>query len=195
MIMKRKINKIVIHNSVTPRDFDFEKTLISFNNNHKKRLTKKYGQPLSSGKYKNIAYHFVISWNGEITQTRDLNLVWYHASNIAVNNESIWICLVWKFDEETPSLEQYKAIRQLLKDLKKQYNFTIHAHREFANKTCPWKNCDMQLIKSWDYEFLFKTGENKWKSEVLNDIESWIKNTWISRELAFSLLIMIWRIR
>ena len=192
----RKINKIVLHHSATTSQNNFEKLLKSFDNNHKKRLTEKYNQEKSWTKYENIAYHYVISKNWEITETRKSEKVWFHASNLRVNNESIGICFVWNFDLKSPTQKQYEAWKKIIETLRKKFwHLTIHKHSEFANKTCPWKNFKTSKLVMWEYENLFKNWENKWKSEVLQDVEWWIQKAKIERELAFSLLIMFNRIK
>jgi len=195
--MTRKITKIIIHHSVTPRNLELEKSLKSFNNSHKIRLYKKHNQPLSWTKFPYIAYHFVISEDWEIKNTRLLKNIWYHASNLKINNESIGICLCWNFDKEKPSNEQYKVLNNLIRKLKTElWELEVEPHNKYASyKTCPGKNFDMSLAVAGDYELLFKTWENVWKSEVLRDIDGWIKKTWIKKELAYSLLIMLWRIK
>lgn len=192
----RKVNKIVLHHSATTNQSDFEKLLKSFDNNHKKRLTEKYNQEKSWTKYENIAYHYVISKNWEIKETRKSERVWFHASNLRVNNESIGICFVWNFDLECPTQRQYESWKKIIETLRKKFwHLTIHKHSEFTNKTCPWKNFKTSKLVMWEYENLFKNWENKWKSEVLQDVEWWIQKAKIERELAFSLLIMFNRIK
>jgi len=191
----RTIKHIIIHHSVTDKNLDFEKSLTSFDNNHKIRLTDKYNQEKSGTKYQNIAYHYIIWANGQIINTRLDEKIWYHASNLSINKESLWICLCWNFDKQVPNIAQYKALRVLVKNLEKKYwKLNIYPHNKFANKTCPWKYFDMDLVKAWDYEFLFKTWESTWKSSVLSDINWWINKTKISPELAYSLLIMLNRL-
>ncbi|MCT4616812.1 MAG: peptidoglycan recognition protein family protein [Candidatus Gracilibacteria bacterium] len=191
----RKIKNIVIHHSVTPRELNIETALNSFDNTHKIRLTDKYKQTNSGTKYENIAYHYVIGENGEVVNTRLDEKVGYHASNLSINNESLGICLCGNFDKQTPSIEQYKALRNLIKSLQEKYGkLNIYPHNKFANKTCPGKYFDMSLALAGDYEFLFKTGECVGKSSILSDIKGWINKTSINKELAYSILIMLERI-
>ena len=140
----RYIDKVVIHHSVTPRDLDFEKSIQSFNNNHKQRLHK---TPGSLGYH--ISYHTVIGGSWEIKETRAIDEIGYHASNWSVNKTSIGICLTWSFDSEAPSDEQYNKLAEVIKDYEKRIwrKLSLHLHNEFASKTCPGRNFDLNKLQ------------------------------------------------
>lgn len=108
----------------------------SINNNHKERL-----HPTANWFGNHIAYHYIIWIDWETRHTRPLDEIGYHASNRPVNQSSIWICMSWNFDNDSPTSSQYKACFNLITDLKKQFwNLTISWHNEFSTKTCPWLN-------------------------------------------------------
>ena len=159
----RKINKIVVHHSWVYQE-DMSKVISSFNQNHKNRL---HPNPNWYGLH--IAYHYIIGVNWEIDKTRQIKEVGYHASNRGVNQESIGICLVWNFDLYQPTQDQYKALKELIEELKSGfgYNITIHGHNEFCNKSCPWKNFDFQKLNlkplNWpNYKLLEKLCSYFW---------------------------------
>ena len=132
----RKIDKIVIHHSVTPRDLSLNKSISSFDRTHKARLHKE-----KNSKWYHIAYHFVIWWDGKYIATRGLGEIWYHASNLAINQTSVWICLTWNFDSDEPTSAQYNSLKKLINLLQSELGkLTIHGHNEFSSKSCPWKN-------------------------------------------------------
>lgn len=166
----RKINKVVIHHSAVSQS-DIQKVIRSFDQNHKRLHTTK------NGFWFHIAYHYIIGEKWEIMQTRPLDEAWFHASNRKVNNESIGICLVGDFDKTTPNKVQYKRLNQLLIDLSKQYTFTIHYHKEYAKKTCPWnlfgydKVQDPFIIKEIIMEFYKNTYaiENPKGGKIITD--------------------------
>lgn len=138
----RLINKIVIHNSATPKDRELDKQIHSFNITHKQRL-----HPKVNWYWNHIAYHYVIWGNWELEKTRPLSEAWYHAWNRDINNESIGICLCWDFNIDIPNPEQYKTFVELIKEL--QWGFedlTIHLHNEFKKTSCPWKHFDFNLV-------------------------------------------------
>jgi len=148
--MSRAIKKIVVHHSVTPRDLELHKSISSFDSNHKKRLHK-----TKNGFWYHISYHFVIWWDWKYIPTRPLDEVWYHASNLKVNKESVGICLTWNFDVEKPSEAQYATLNWIIKNLEEIYgDLEIHEHNEFAKKSCPGKNFILEKILMWFYEKL-----------------------------------------
>lgn len=136
-------NKIVVHHSATQRDQDLMKSVSSFDKNHKERL----GSPKSKLGY-HVAYHFVIAGDWSHLQCRDIDEIARHASNMIVNNSSIWICFTGNFDTETPSeaqLRKFVKIRQYLE--KELWSLPIHFHNEYAAKSCPGKNMTHELIQ------------------------------------------------
>lgn len=142
----RKITKICVHHSLTPRDLAIEKSLSSFNNSHRLRLT---GMTHSGTNWPHIAYHYIISGEGDVVETRLLEKIGWHASNWNVNRESIGICLTGNFDVEAPSKEQRAQLERLIRKLKKQFPAieSVHGHREFARKTCPGANFTDEYIR------------------------------------------------
>jgi len=137
----REINRIVVHHSATKQP-NIYKCVTSFNRSHKLRL-----HPNPNWYWYHIAYHYLIGYDWKIIKTRPLKEVGYHASNLKVNKTSIWICLTWNFDKEIPTDAQYKALIELILELKTWFNITIHWHNEFSNKTCPWTNFNMDYLK------------------------------------------------
>ena len=139
----RQINKVVCHHSATPRYQTLEKSIESFNRTHKQRL-----HPDVNSKWYHLAYHFVVAEDGSYKQTRGFNEVGYHASNYPINTESLGICFIGNFDKETPTQAQYDTGTMLLAELSQTYKFSVHPHNEFAPKTCPGKNFDMNILKA-----------------------------------------------
>lgn len=143
----REIKYIVVHHSGTPRDLDIYTSLSSFNQSHKKRLT---GMTHSGTEWGYIAYHYCISSDGQVVQTRLDDRIGFHASNWTVNQHSIGICLLGNFDKEKPTEFQVQALEQLISEISKQYKTieSVNAHRDFARKTCPGLNLDDKYIDS-----------------------------------------------
>lgn len=145
----RNINTIVIHHSATPSTQTIEKSMSSFDNTHKERLYEAYQQPLSNSDYKYIAYHFCVDRFGTVKSGRSLDVAGYHASNYPVNLESIGICMIGNFDEERATSEQFNAVYELIKKLKKEFPEinTLEPHRKYASKTCPGINFTDSLVE------------------------------------------------
>lgn len=133
----------MIHHSAVTQP-NIELAIKSFNENHKERLHPK---PNWFGNH--ISYHYIIGVDGEIRHVRPLEEVGYHASNLKVNKESIWICFSWNFDEEKPTLKQYSACVKLINELEQKFwKLEIHQHNEYAKKSCPGKNFDFTKLKN-----------------------------------------------
>lgn len=67
------------------------------------------------------------------------------------NGQCIHICLDGNFDIEKPAPPQIFALRDLLKTLVKKYGIdknNIVFHNQYAPKTCPGKNMDINFVRS-----------------------------------------------
>lgn len=138
----RFIDTIIIHHSVTPKGQTLEKSLASFDANHKLRL-----HPIADSLGYHIAYHYVIGGNGAVKQTRGEDEIGFHASNYAENKKSIGICLVGNFDVEQPNKEQLWALRDVIKGIKARHVIKeVSGHRKYAPKSCPGHNMTDSMI-------------------------------------------------
>lgn len=126
--MARWITKIIIHCAATPEGKDF--TVADIDRWHKAKG------------WKCIGYHFVIYRDGSVHEGRPIDMIGAHCKGF--NSHSIGICYIGgctadgKHAKDTRTLEQKRALRQLLEKLHSKYpNASIHGHNEFANKACP----------------------------------------------------------
>ena len=132
-----KINNfIIIHHSATTRD---KTTLTAINRIHQKWFNYKS----SLGWY--IGYHYFITGNGIVRQTRRDDDYGIHCRANKMNSKSIGICLTGNFETEQPSEKQLASLKIILERLKKNYNIennNILGHCEvIESKTaCPGKN-------------------------------------------------------
>lgn len=82
-----------------------------------------------------VGYHYVIDWDGTVTQTR------YHdeegAHCIGQNKSSIGVCFMGNFDNHMPSLEQEEAWVKLYEDIGD--GMPVYPHRKYATKSCHGK--------------------------------------------------------
>lgn len=139
----RSIKYIVIHHSLTPQYLDLKKSISSFSNSHSMIL-----HTSKNSLWLNVAYHYVISWTWARAKTRWLHEVWYHASNIYINRESVWICMTWNFDINNPSQSQIDTVNYLIYELEKKFGkLQIRFHNEFSSKSCPWSNTLRSMFK------------------------------------------------
>lgn len=141
--MPRTIDTIIVHHSVSPRSQTLEKSIKSFDANHKARLHDKKNK---LGYY--IAYHYIIAENGAVKQTRGEDEIGYHASNLTVNKKSIGICLIGNFDVEKPAPHQLYALRDLIKSIKARFYIKeVVGHRKYSKKSCPGKFLTDKMIQ------------------------------------------------
>ena len=129
----RKINKVIIHCSATPRGRDVKTETIK-------------GWHTAKG-WADIGYHYVIELDGSVNMGRDVSLIGAHT--LGENKGSIGICYVGGMNismtkpEDTRTDEQKEALNCLITDLKARFkNLTVHGHYEFSAKACPSFNVE-----------------------------------------------------
>lgn len=88
-----------------------------------------------------VGYHYVIEWDGTVTQTREHDEEGAHT--IGMNTRSIGVCLMGNGDLHEPSKEQLTAWYGLYTKLQKQYpNIPTYPHRKYAS----YKSCHGKLL-------------------------------------------------
>ena len=124
----RKIDLIIIHCSATAKGKDFRAADID-------RWHRQQG-------FKSIGYHFVVRLNGEVERGRPIAEVGAHCKGH--NATSIGVCYIGglaadgKTPKDTRTVEQRKAMRNLVKTLKHVIpEAVVRSHRDFAAKACP----------------------------------------------------------
>lgn len=140
-------NFIIIHHTATNKD---KTTLTAINRVHQKWFNYKS----SLGWY--IGYHYFISGNGIIRQTRRNDDYGVHCRADNMNAKSIGICLAGNFEIEQPSEKQLISLKKILERLKKDFNIkneNILGHREVigAKTACPGK-IFLKWIKQYKIE-------------------------------------------
>ena len=126
-----------------------------------------------------IGYNFLIWPAGQIYEWRAgwVDAVWAHAS--FNNTESIWISLMWNYNNNAPSPEQYTSLIKLIISVAKKYNINVYDrkvyhkssknypyvidvendsivwHKDAWNTSCPGK----YIYEDMDY---IKFAVNKW---------------------------------
>ncbi len=131
-----KITQVVVHHSAT------KSTLPGSN------PTAYANFHVSNRGWPGIGYHFVIQRDGTIFQTNLLTTVSNHVQG--ANTKSIGICLSGNFDEEQPTPEALGALVHVIRYLNTQLGKTlgIHAHNEYAPKSCPGLAIDMVALRN-----------------------------------------------
>ena len=126
------VKQIVIHHTASSRD---RTTLQDVNAWHKLR----WADFKSSLGYW-VGYHYLITGDGKITQTRRDNEMGAHC---IPNDGKIGVCLTGNFMTETPTQAQIDALKRVLGALLKTYGLKytdIKAHRELSQTLCPGNN-------------------------------------------------------
>lgn len=99
-----------------------------------------------------IGYHWGIERIGnhyEIIVGRMSDRVGAHVRGMNAN--SIGICFIGNYDKDKVSDDMWAAGLRLVRWLQKIYKIStedIRGHKEFAEKTCPGKNFDLNLFRS-----------------------------------------------
>lgn len=110
----------------------------------------KWGAESSLGFY--LGYNYEIAKNGRVRQARadgEETIACYQKK--MNDGRCLHICLDGNFDLEEPAPEQIYALRDLLRDLASKYGVgkdNIVFHNQYAKKTCPGKNMDLNFVRS-----------------------------------------------
>jgi N-acetylmuramoyl-L-alanine amidase len=100
-----------------------------------------------------ISYHFVISEDGEIAQTNDIDASSYTVGN--ANPETVCVCLDGNFEVDQPTNKQLQALDWLLNELAFNHpefpasQGDVYGDNELGSATsCPGKNMK-PFVKEW----------------------------------------------
>lgn len=91
-----------------------------------------------------IGYHFVISPDGTIDQTNDLDTISYHVGG-HYNTTNIGICLIGNLSKHPPTSQQKESLKFMITHLRGvvERKLSVRGHREFASTECPGKMMDL----------------------------------------------------
>ena len=130
----RLLNRIIVHYSWTPPDYDIGVGEIRQWHTDPNR---------QGGPFKDIGYHFVIRRNGQVETGRPVEEQGAHARG--ENHDSIGICLVGGKYSFNFGRVQLLSLESLIRILTVLYgNMEVMGHRDVANTGCPGFN-----IKEW----------------------------------------------
>ena len=137
-----QIESVIIHHSAT----DISATPDSIARYH-----VGVNSHLQEGGAPGIAYHYLIDYKGNVFQVNSLKTIAWHTSG--QNTRSVGVCMIGDFDNQPPSIDQYKSLVKLLRFLKNSLNkrLKILGHREFANKSCPGDHVNIHSINKMVY--------------------------------------------
>jgi len=130
-----KVLNIILHHSATKGSQKFTAFLKAIDENHKARLHSEV-----NGFGSHIAYHYVISADGVVKETRPLDEVGYHAGKWTTNLSSIGICLQGDFTKETMPVAQLEAAKTLVFELRERFGLSsdkVLPHKKIKATACP----------------------------------------------------------
>lgn len=94
-----------------------------------------------------IPTHYIVWSDWSFVKVNELDKVVWGTRNADANWNWIHIEVVWNFNEQTPTQWQYDMVKQLIKRIEEKHpGIQIKWHKDFANRTCPWKNFDFNMI-------------------------------------------------
>ena len=130
---------IVIHHSATEAAITFD----MIRQNHLERG------------WDDIGYHYVIDQEGSIFTGRAEDVIGAHA--LGLNKESLGICCIGNFEEETPQDKQLNVLIKIVQQLAEKYQISrekIIGHRDVTSEArenkrskCPGENLYLLLDK------------------------------------------------
>lgn len=98
-----------------------------------------------------IGYNFIIMPSGRIYEWRAGGawVIWAHAT--WNNTPSVWISLVWNFEEKDPTQDQVNALTTLATSVSKKYNINPTAQSYFfkASSTFPYIKAEKHQSIAW----------------------------------------------
>lgn len=142
-------------------------TVRDVNNWHKERWP---GFTSRSGYH--VGYHFVIEWDGTVTNTRQFDEEGAHT--LGMNKSSIGVCFMGNFDNHLPSPNQVKAWKKLYKTILTLYpDIPTKPHRYYAS----YKSCHGNLLNDTYFKDLVTPNREEMFSmiEKLKQIVSLLK--------------------
>lgn len=123
-----------------------------------------------------LGYNYEISAKGKVRQARKDGEKTAAAYQDNMNDgRAIHIALDGNFDIEKPLPAQIFALRDLLRKLVEKYKIpksNIVFHRDYAPKTCPGNNMDINFIRSLIKEQNIIDTKNEIKQEIFNLLDN-----------------------
>jgi len=123
-----------------------------------------------------LGYNYEISKNAHVRQARkdgERTAACYQGS--MNDGRCIHICLDGNFDIEKPAPAQIYALRDLIKRLVKEHEINkdnIVFHNQFAPKSCPGQNMDLNFVRSLVSPNVIKKIEKTvdYKKEIIDSL-------------------------
>ena len=146
----RTVTIIVVHHTAGSMNDNSRQVISSISELHSRRF--KSMKP-SFGLM--VAYHYLITPNGKVWNTRDESDIGYHAGDWEVNKASVGICLVGNFEKYKPTRQQMKSLDLLVRRLQRERNITkVVPHSHCKATLCCGKHLEAEIRKlPWGEHF------------------------------------------
>lgn len=149
LLLRKKLNYVIIHHSATPTCLDREKC--------SERMRSIQEDHMDRRDWSDIAYHYAIGSNGEVYEGRGVGVLGGHATNW--NRHSYGVVFIGDYENNEVNSTQVTAWQSLIKWMVDQEyltsNYTLYGHRQVRATKCPG-------------EFLYNTLQTwpHWQREV-----------------------------
>lgn len=131
------IRKIVVHHDAQWRSANYDSVA--------RYVSQAWGH-INSGE-DGLQYHIKIDNVGEVFLCRDYSETLWHCGNYPINRTSIAICVDGDFTQQTPTREQYTALKATLDELcTKHPEFPADEGQVVGHKECAATACPGSLI-------------------------------------------------
>ena len=148
--VRRPITTIVVHHTAGQSSNNIDRVASDISRLHQKRFRT---MRKSAGWH--IAYHYLITPDGKVWETRSPNDVGHHAGNGTVNRCSLAICLVGDFSKHRPTRAQVQSLDSLVQSLRQERRITAVIPHSYCKATlCCGKYLKREVRKlSWGRHF------------------------------------------
>ena len=94
-----------------------------------------------------IWYNYIIWYDGEIFEGREGGdfVSWAHTK--WNNYSTVWIALMWDYEEKGLNEAQYKSLEELVKYLSWRYGIDL-SKKHYYHRECRWDSCDVFPIET-----------------------------------------------
>ena len=146
----RSVTTVVVHHTAGTMSNDIRQVVSEINRLHSRKFGK-MGKSLGL----TISYHYLITPDGKVWRTRDLEDVGYHAGNWNVNLHSIGVCLVGNFEKYRPTRAQVQSLDRLVRRLRSERGISKVIPHSYCRATlCCGENLKREIRKlSWGRNF------------------------------------------
>lgn len=95
-----------------------------------------------------VPTHYIIWSDWSRLRINELEDIVWATLNAEANQKWIHIEVVWNFNIDNPTSEQYNALNWLIMDINTKIGrvLPVKRHSDFQTKNCPWKNFDINKL-------------------------------------------------